>query len=280
MCTRIFWNDNQLAAVVGRTMDWPESTEPVITVFPRGAERHGYGRAAGRSRREPTDLGRHVCQPGHHHLRRRHRRRAERARPRRAPAVSHRDRLRPSGCTEAGAPRRALGAVPARQRCYRLGGPGPARGRADRDGRGARRARHRAPRPRRCGRRLGDRRVHRRRACRPPRERVPRHDQRPALRPATGPAPGSTSRTPAATRRCPATWRPPTASRAPATTRRCCRSPGPSAKRWPACSRSRATSRSPSGRPTRASASTTPSTARCRNSPTAATSSSSRPAPT
>ena len=41
MCTRIFWNDNQLAAVVGRTMDWPESTEPVLTVFPRGAERHG-----------------------------------------------------------------------------------------------------------------------------------------------------------------------------------------------------------------------------------------------
>jgi len=41
MCTRIFWNDNQLAAVVGRTMDWPESTEPTLTVFPRGAERNG-----------------------------------------------------------------------------------------------------------------------------------------------------------------------------------------------------------------------------------------------
>ncbi len=40
-CTRILWNDNELAVVVGRTMDWPESTEPVITVFPRGMERDG-----------------------------------------------------------------------------------------------------------------------------------------------------------------------------------------------------------------------------------------------
>jgi penicillin V acylase-like amidase (Ntn superfamily) len=40
-CSRILWNDNKLAVVVGRTMDWPESTEPVITVFPRGIKRHG-----------------------------------------------------------------------------------------------------------------------------------------------------------------------------------------------------------------------------------------------
>ncbi|HTN47818.1 MAG TPA: linear amide C-N hydrolase [Burkholderiaceae bacterium] len=40
-CTRILWNDNKLAVVVGRTMDWPESTEPVITVFPRGMQRDG-----------------------------------------------------------------------------------------------------------------------------------------------------------------------------------------------------------------------------------------------
>ena len=40
-CSRILWNDNKLAVVVARTMDWPESTEPVLTVFPRGAERHG-----------------------------------------------------------------------------------------------------------------------------------------------------------------------------------------------------------------------------------------------
>lgn len=40
-CTRILWNDHQRAVVVGRTMDWPESTEPVLTVFPRGIEREG-----------------------------------------------------------------------------------------------------------------------------------------------------------------------------------------------------------------------------------------------
>ena len=40
-CSRILWNDNDLAVVVSRTMDWPESTEPVLTVFPRGIKRHG-----------------------------------------------------------------------------------------------------------------------------------------------------------------------------------------------------------------------------------------------
>ena len=40
-CSRILWNDNKLAVVVGRTMDWPESTEPVLTVFPRGVKRNG-----------------------------------------------------------------------------------------------------------------------------------------------------------------------------------------------------------------------------------------------
>jgi Linear amide C-N hydrolases, choloylglycine hydrolase family len=34
-CTRVLWNDNKLAVVAGRTMDWPESTEPIITVLPR-----------------------------------------------------------------------------------------------------------------------------------------------------------------------------------------------------------------------------------------------------
>jgi len=40
-CSRILWNTNDLAVVVGRTMDWPESTEPVLTVFPRGMQRNG-----------------------------------------------------------------------------------------------------------------------------------------------------------------------------------------------------------------------------------------------
>jgi penicillin V acylase-like amidase (Ntn superfamily) len=40
-CSRILWNDNKLAVVVGRTMDWPESTEPILTVFPRGVKHDG-----------------------------------------------------------------------------------------------------------------------------------------------------------------------------------------------------------------------------------------------
>ena len=43
-CTRVLWNDNKLAVVVGRTMDWPEPTDPILTVFPRGMSRDG-GRA-------------------------------------------------------------------------------------------------------------------------------------------------------------------------------------------------------------------------------------------
>ena len=41
MCTRILDNRHLLTVVVGRTMDWPESTEPVLTVFPRGIQRDG-----------------------------------------------------------------------------------------------------------------------------------------------------------------------------------------------------------------------------------------------
>lgn len=41
MCTRVLWNDNGLAVLAGRTMDWPESTLPVLTVFPRGRARDG-----------------------------------------------------------------------------------------------------------------------------------------------------------------------------------------------------------------------------------------------
>ena len=40
-CTRILWNDNGYAVMVGRTMDWPESTQPILTVFPRGLQRDG-----------------------------------------------------------------------------------------------------------------------------------------------------------------------------------------------------------------------------------------------
>lgn len=46
MCTRVLWNSNNLAVLTGRTMDWPESTEPILTVLPRGMARDG-GRIAG-----------------------------------------------------------------------------------------------------------------------------------------------------------------------------------------------------------------------------------------
>ena len=41
MCTRTLWNTNKLAVVVGRSMDWPESTQPMLTVLPRGMKRNG-----------------------------------------------------------------------------------------------------------------------------------------------------------------------------------------------------------------------------------------------
>mgnify|MGYP006290264523 CR=1 FL=1 len=40
-CSRILWNDNGYAVLVGRTMDWPGSTEPELYVFPRGQTRDG-----------------------------------------------------------------------------------------------------------------------------------------------------------------------------------------------------------------------------------------------
>ncbi|MBB3602142.1 choloylglycine hydrolase [Mycolicibacterium sp. BK556] len=41
MCTRVLWNTNDLAVLTGRSMDWPESTQPLIVGFPRGRERDG-----------------------------------------------------------------------------------------------------------------------------------------------------------------------------------------------------------------------------------------------
>lgn len=41
MCTRVLWNSNDLAVLTGRSMDWPESTEPLIVAFPRGRSRNG-----------------------------------------------------------------------------------------------------------------------------------------------------------------------------------------------------------------------------------------------
>lgn len=40
-CSRFLWNNNKLGVFVARTMDWPESTQPILMVFPRGLARDG-----------------------------------------------------------------------------------------------------------------------------------------------------------------------------------------------------------------------------------------------
>ena len=40
-CTRILWNSNQFGVLVARSMDWPESTEPVLWYLPRDMKRDG-----------------------------------------------------------------------------------------------------------------------------------------------------------------------------------------------------------------------------------------------
>ena len=41
MCARVLWNTNGIAVLTGRSMDWPESTQPIIVAFPRGRQRDG-----------------------------------------------------------------------------------------------------------------------------------------------------------------------------------------------------------------------------------------------
>jgi choloylglycine hydrolase len=41
MCTRVLWNTDDRYLMAGRTMDWPESTQPTIVAFPRGRDRDG-----------------------------------------------------------------------------------------------------------------------------------------------------------------------------------------------------------------------------------------------
>jgi penicillin V acylase-like amidase (Ntn superfamily) len=40
-CTRILWNEPGTPVLIGRTMDWPTSTDPVLTVLPRGLVHDG-----------------------------------------------------------------------------------------------------------------------------------------------------------------------------------------------------------------------------------------------
>ena len=111
-CTRILWNNNKLAVVVGRTMDWPESTEPILTMLPRGMSRDG-GRAGPQVAvsDNPARWTSKYGKPGHLDLRHRHRRRIERARPRRAHALSAGDRFRPARPQQAGPASRPVGAI-------------------------------------------------------------------------------------------------------------------------------------------------------------------------
>ena len=72
-------------------MDWPESTEPILTVLPRGLKHDG-GKLGGAKLERPqsADLDVEIRQPRHDRLRARSRRRAQRARPRGAHALSQR----------------------------------------------------------------------------------------------------------------------------------------------------------------------------------------------
>lgn len=40
-CTRVLWNTAHDDVIVGRTMDWPESTHPILYAMPAGIERDG-----------------------------------------------------------------------------------------------------------------------------------------------------------------------------------------------------------------------------------------------
>jgi penicillin V acylase-like amidase (Ntn superfamily) len=54
-CTRILWNEGGPAVLVGRTMDWPETTEPILTVLPRGLKHDG-GKLADHSLGDPNSM--------------------------------------------------------------------------------------------------------------------------------------------------------------------------------------------------------------------------------
>jgi choloylglycine hydrolase len=40
-CSRVLWNDNTIAVVVGRNMDWPQDMQTDLWAFPRGIARNG-----------------------------------------------------------------------------------------------------------------------------------------------------------------------------------------------------------------------------------------------
>ena len=52
-CTRILWNEGGPAVLVGRTMDWPESTQPILTSC-RAALRRDGGSLGGEDLKDPN----------------------------------------------------------------------------------------------------------------------------------------------------------------------------------------------------------------------------------
>ena len=40
-CSRVLWNDNGVAVVTGRTMDWSHSFDDMLFVYPRGQKMDG-----------------------------------------------------------------------------------------------------------------------------------------------------------------------------------------------------------------------------------------------
>jgi penicillin V acylase-like amidase (Ntn superfamily) len=53
-CTRVLWNQGG-PVLVGRTMDWPESTHPILTVLPRGL-RHDGGKLGDHALGDPNPM--------------------------------------------------------------------------------------------------------------------------------------------------------------------------------------------------------------------------------
>ncbi len=54
-CTRVLWNGGGPAILAGRSMDWPESTDPILTVLPRGLKHDG-GKLGKESLNDPNPM--------------------------------------------------------------------------------------------------------------------------------------------------------------------------------------------------------------------------------
>ena len=180
-CTRVLSNDKG-PVLVGRTMDWPESTEPVLTVLPRGLRHDGgligaarvvkdnplvwtskygslvttvYGLGAADGVNE-RGLGAHMLYLN---------------------AADY----RPARPVEAGSARRPVGAISARQRRECRRGAGAARPFSGRAGRSQRAQGQRPSRHRGFHRRFRDHRGDRRQNGDSSWPRIPDHDQRSGL---------------------------------------------------------------------------------------------------